>query len=148
MCHQVVYSKHSLTSIREIFPLISKLQNSIKLSHSIAKALNLRRILAWNGLKRYCLKSIPIWSFLVRIFPHSDWLRSHMRYLSVFSRNAEKHGPEIFLIRTYFTQCTLLTKFMYVKYTTFFWISSQGAYFKIGLSEWVPIQGGHLFKKS
>ena len=29
--------------------------------------------------------------FLVRIFPHSDWIRS----LSVFSQNAGKYGPEI-----------------------------------------------------
>ena len=40
--------------------------------------------------------------FLVRIFPHSywiriphfDWIRRDTKYLSVFSPNAEKYGPE------------------------------------------------------
>ena len=32
--------------------------------------------------------------FLVRIFPHSDWVRRDTEYLSVFSRNTEKYGPE------------------------------------------------------
>ena len=32
--------------------------------------------------------------FLVRIFPHSDWIRRDMKYLSVFSPNAGKYRPE------------------------------------------------------
>ena len=32
--------------------------------------------------------------FLVRIFPHSDWIRRDTSYLSVFSPNVEKYGPE------------------------------------------------------
>ena len=32
--------------------------------------------------------------FLVRIFPHSDWVRSYTPYLSVFSPNARKYGPQ------------------------------------------------------
>ena len=32
--------------------------------------------------------------FLVRIFPHSDWMRRDTKYLSVFSPNAAKYGPE------------------------------------------------------
>ena len=32
-------------------------------------------------------------SFLVRIFPHLDWIRSGTKYLSVFSSNAGKYGP-------------------------------------------------------
>ena len=31
---------------------------------------------------------------LVRIFPHSDWIRRDTKYLSVFSPNAGKYGPE------------------------------------------------------
>ena len=30
--------------------------------------------------------------FLVRIFPHSDWIRRDTKYLSVFSLNAGKYG--------------------------------------------------------
>ena len=32
--------------------------------------------------------------FLVRIFPHLDWIRRNIPYLSVFSPNAEKYRPE------------------------------------------------------
>ena len=32
--------------------------------------------------------------FLVRIFPYSDWIRGDTKYLSVFSPNAAKYGPE------------------------------------------------------
>ena len=32
--------------------------------------------------------------FLVRIFPHSDWIRRDTLYLSVFSPNARKYGQE------------------------------------------------------
>ena len=33
--------------------------------------------------------------FLVGIFPHSDWIQRDTKYLSVFSPNAGKYGPEI-----------------------------------------------------
>ena len=32
--------------------------------------------------------------FLVCIFPHSDWIRRNTKYLSEFSPNAWKYGPE------------------------------------------------------
>ena len=32
--------------------------------------------------------------FLVRIFPHSNWIRRDTKYLSLFSPNARKYGPE------------------------------------------------------
>ena len=32
--------------------------------------------------------------FLVRIFPHSDWIQWMSSYLSVFSPTAGKYGPE------------------------------------------------------
>ena len=37
---------------------------------------------------------------LIRIFPHSDWTRRDTEYLSVFSPNARKYGPEKLRIRT------------------------------------------------
>ena len=43
--------------------------------------------------------------FLVRIFPHSDWIWRDKKYLSVFSRNAGKCGREKLRIRILFTQC-------------------------------------------
>ena len=44
-------------------------------------------------------------AFLVRIFPHSDWIRGDAEYLSVFSPNVGKYRPENILIGTLFTQC-------------------------------------------
>ena len=42
--------------------------------------------------------------FPARIFPHSDWIRRDNPYLSVFSPNARKYGPEKLRIRKLFTQ--------------------------------------------
>ena len=42
---------------------------------------------------------------LVRISPHSDWIRKDTPYLSVFSPNAGKHGAASLRIQTLFTQC-------------------------------------------
>ena len=41
--------------------------------------------------------------FLVRIFPHSDWIWRDMKYLSIFNPNAGKYGPGKLRIRTIFT---------------------------------------------
>ena len=46
--------------------------------------------------------------FLVRIFPYSDWIRRDTPYLSLFSPNAGKYGPEKLWIRTLFTQCVFV----------------------------------------
>ena len=48
--------------------------------------------------------------FLVPIFSHSDWIRIVTLYLSVFSPNARKCGPEKLRTRTFFTQYKLLWK--------------------------------------
>ena len=42
--------------------------------------------------------------FLVCIFPYSNWIRKDMEYLSVFSLNVGKYGPEKLRIWTLFTQ--------------------------------------------
>ena len=50
--------------------------------------------------------------FLVRIIPHSDWTRRQTerervrQYLSVFSPNSGKYGPEKLRMRTLFKQWT------------------------------------------
>ena len=43
--------------------------------------------------------------FLIRIFPHSDWIRRDTSYLSIFSPNAGKYGPEKIPYLDTFTQC-------------------------------------------
>ena len=67
----------------------------------------------WGKLK--CLRNCnTAWKvsvfggFLVRIFPHWDWIRRNTEYLPVFRPNAGKHGPEKLRIRTLFTQCKIL----------------------------------------
>ena len=49
----------------------------------------------WALTHNHCVKSVQIRSFfLVRIFPHSDWIRRDKKYLSVFSLNTGKYRPE------------------------------------------------------
>ena len=48
------------------------------------------------------------WVFLVHISPHLDWIRRDTPYLSTFSPNEGKYGPEKLRIQTLFTQCTAL----------------------------------------
>ena len=43
---------------------------------------------------KHALKVSLFWVFLVRIFPHLDWIRRDTLYLSVFSSNEGKYGPE------------------------------------------------------
>ena len=52
--------------------------------------------------------------FLVRIFPHLDWIRKDSPYVSVFSPNARKYGPGKLRIRTLFTQWLVLPTSMTV----------------------------------
>ena len=46
---------------------------------------------------------------LVRIFSHLDWIQRYAAYLSVFSPNAGKYGPENLRVRTLFTQWFIFT---------------------------------------
>ena len=50
---------------------------------------------------------------LVHIFRHLDWVQRDTGYLSVFSPNAGKCGPEKLLIRTFFTQILAAICFCY-----------------------------------
>ena len=50
-------------------------------------------------------------AILVLIFPNLDWVRRDTEYLSVFSPNAGKYGPEWLQIRTLFTQCETFRNF-------------------------------------
>ena len=56
------------------------------------------------------VKSICIWSFPGPYFLTSDWIWKDTPYLSVFSPNEGKYGPEKLQIRTLFTQWLLLIK--------------------------------------
>ena len=53
--------------------------------------------------KQYTAWRVSVFrDFLVRIFPHSDWVRRDTSYLFVFSPNAGKCGSEKLQIRTLF----------------------------------------------
>ena len=52
-----------------------------------------------------CRKMSVFGFFMARILPNSYWIRKDTPYLSVFSPNARKFGPEKFRIRTLFTPC-------------------------------------------
>ena len=61
---------------------------------------------------------VPVfWVLLVRIFLHSDWIRRDTEYLSIFSPNAGKYGPEKLRIRTLLTQrqCLLTQTFKWLR---------------------------------
>ena len=61
-----------------------------------------------NSLRKFpfhCVKSFRIWSFSSPYFPVFGL---NMKYLSVFSPNTGKYGPEKFRIPKLFTQCWLL----------------------------------------
>ena len=52
----------------------------------------------------HCVQSVHIPSYSAPYFPHSDWIQRDTEYLSGFSPNAGKYGPEKLRIRTLFTQ--------------------------------------------
>ena len=58
---------------------------------------------------RHYAKSVRIRIFLVRILPHSEWIGRDREYLSVFSPNMGKYGPDNLQIRTLFTQSYIYT---------------------------------------
>ena len=67
--------------------------------------------------KSHCVKSVGIRSYLVRIFPHSDWIRRGTPYISVFSSNAGKYEPEYLRIWTLSIHCqNPLTLLLFVSY--------------------------------
>ena len=90
--------------------------------------------------------------FLVRIFPHSDW-RKDTEYLSVFSSNAGKYGPEKYLKRTLSMQCmAILTNTFLVFYILLF-CSPKGSWNKLqNLRIWENIShialGNHCVKST
>ena len=45
-------------------------------------------------LQSLCKKCPNTEFFLLRIFPHSNWIQRDTKYLSVFSPNGGKYGPE------------------------------------------------------
>ena len=45
-------------------------------------------------IRIHCVKVSIFGVTLVYIFPHLDWMRRDMEYLSVFSPNGVKYGPE------------------------------------------------------
>ena len=68
--------------------------------------------LQFKARTHHCVKVSVFGVFLVRIFPHLDWIRRDTPYLSVFSPYAGLYGREKLWIRTLFTQCITEDKFV------------------------------------
>ena len=89
-------------------------KNKIWYIHSIniAKALNVTnlKLLLCVSLREKCPNKEL---FLARIFPYSDWIRTDASYLSVFSPNAGKYGPEITPYLDTFRAVQLYQSFIY-----------------------------------
>ena len=66
-------------------------------------------VLVFKTTHNHCMSIFR--GFLVRIFSHSSWIRRDTEYLSVFSPNVEKYGPEKLRILTLFTQWISLKTF-------------------------------------
>ena len=67
------------------------------------RAFRRKRFWVRNLSVRHSVERVRIRSYgphFSLIFPHSDWIRRDIPYLSVFSRNVGKHGPEKLRIRT------------------------------------------------
>ena len=45
-------------------------------------------------IDRHCVKRVRVRSYSGPHFPHLDWIRRDTPYLSLFSPNVEKCGPE------------------------------------------------------
>ena len=82
--------------------------------------------------------------FLARIFPRSDWIRRDTEYLSVFSPNVGKYGPEKLHTDTFYAVNLLMKKIsiyhllrklkaLKIQYPT---ISLMMKYFRLSLDLW------------
>ena len=82
----IMFCKKNLGNI-----LIDKAIMLNLLSRKMQKKQYLKRLQSNHFTKNVSLK---LWFFLVRIFPYSDWILRDTSYLSVFSPNEGKYGPE------------------------------------------------------
>ena len=96
----MMYTVQWLSSYFRLFDL-SPISMSSKNYKDCLPELNLHRVVfvpMWflyktDALREKCPNNTEL--FLVRIFPHSEWIRRNTKYLSVFSSNAGKYKPEI-----------------------------------------------------
>ena len=64
-----------------------------------------RASFSWLSVFRFTAWKVSVFGvFLVRIFPHLDWIRRDISYLSIFSPNSGKCGAEKLRIWARFTQ--------------------------------------------
>ena len=62
-------------------------------------------MLIWKIVLTITAQKVSVFGVIpVRIFLHSDWTRRDTEYISIFSPNEGKCGPEYFRIRSLFTQ--------------------------------------------
>ena len=96
----MMFTAQWLSSYRNLFDL-SQISMSSKNYKACLPELNLHRVVfvpIWffyktDALREKCPNNTEL--FLVRIFPHSEWIRRNTKYLSVFGSNAGKYKPEM-----------------------------------------------------
>ena len=106
-CHSVKQNAYFLWYLSGfINPFPIKCSTSIPLEYKI-EALGENDLSTYPKLRLHTASKVYKFGvFLVCIFPNSDWIRRDREYLSVFSPNVGKYGPEKLRIRTFITQCT------------------------------------------
>ena len=87
----VVYETNENIQKFRIRCIESERQNYLKKSFKVLKCVSAWKVSVF-GVCQVC------------IFPHLDWIRVDMEYLSISSPNAGKYVPEKLRIRTLFTQ--------------------------------------------
>ena len=96
----VVYLKNQYMILKTVYIYLFFMEPSFLLYNTQQHFL----ILTNTDSQSLCKKCPNTEFFLVRIFPHLDLIRRDTDYLSVFSPNAGKHGPEKLRIWPLFTQ--------------------------------------------
>ena len=105
-----------------ILPIKSKAFGILVGKCSLKIAVKFPERILYTALFTITAWKVPVLGvILVRIFPHSDWIRRDTDYLAVFSLNVGKCGPKQLRIQTLFTQCIKLDKWKNVvnNYQTF-----------------------------
>ena len=107
----LIWMNFGLLQVKAPFRKIVAMHKSIDVLKSDAIKILPATFTYCGPTSKITTKSFTAWKvslfgvFLVRILPHSKWIPTDTPYLTVFSPNAGKYGPEKLRIRTLFTQC-------------------------------------------
>ena len=88
--------------------LIQGLHGLLTLVYHYPCQISLRHFFMCIISDHYTAQNVSVFeNFLVRIFPHSDWIQKDSPYFCIFSPHVGKYRPEELRVRTLSTQCYL-----------------------------------------